>query len=353
LEGFNVAWVEEAHTLSASSLKMLRPTIRAKDSELWFSWNPRRKTDPVDLLFRAGDLPTGAVVVKSNWNDNPWFPAVLEQERQDDYRNLPRDEYDHVWEGGYSDTIPNAIILPAWFDACVDAHIKLGFKPLGQERVSYDPADSGDAKAVAHSHGSVILDARSTLEGRIDTATDWALTYAIDRKPDIFTWDADGMGMGLKRQITDAMTGKKIEIEAFRGSEAADNPESIYQRVDSEVKQPKTNKETFINKRTQYYWTLRDRMLRTFKAIDGGERVNNTDDLISFSSEIAELDALRSELCSIPRKYNSSGRIQLMTKQEMLKMDISSPNLADAVMMTQRAVQPRKKATAIRFEGWQ
>ena len=54
LEGFNRAWVEEAQTLSARSLSLLRPTIRAEDSELWFSWNPRRKTDPVvfsGLLF--------------------------------------------------------------------------------------------------------------------------------------------------------------------------------------------------------------------------------------------------------------------------------------------------------------
>ena len=48
LEGFKRAWVEEAQTLSTTSLALLRPTIRAPGSELWFSWNPRRKTDPVD-----------------------------------------------------------------------------------------------------------------------------------------------------------------------------------------------------------------------------------------------------------------------------------------------------------------
>jgi phage terminase large subunit len=39
LEGFRIAWVDEAQTLSARSLALLRPTIRAKDSELWASWN--------------------------------------------------------------------------------------------------------------------------------------------------------------------------------------------------------------------------------------------------------------------------------------------------------------------------
>ncbi|HEY7845769.1 MAG TPA: phage terminase large subunit, partial [Bradyrhizobium sp.] len=40
LEGFRIAWVDEAQSLSPRSLALLRPTIRAKDSELWASWNP-------------------------------------------------------------------------------------------------------------------------------------------------------------------------------------------------------------------------------------------------------------------------------------------------------------------------
>jgi phage terminase large subunit len=100
LEGFRVAWGEEAHTLSARSLKLLRPTIRAAGSELRFSWNPRRKTDAVDALLRGEGRPSRATVVKANWRDNPWFPPELEQERQDDQRDRP-DQYEHTWEGDY------------------------------------------------------------------------------------------------------------------------------------------------------------------------------------------------------------------------------------------------------------
>jgi len=117
LEGFKRAWVEEAQTLSAKSLRLLRPTIRSdptptsSGSELWFSWNPRRKTDPVDMMLRQGTLPTDSIVVKSNWSDNPWFPAVLEQERQDCLIATP-DEYEHVWDGGYA-TNTSAVSLSA------------------------------------------------------------------------------------------------------------------------------------------------------------------------------------------------------------------------------------------------
>ena len=101
LEGFDIAWCEEAQTMSAHSLRLLRPTIRGDDSELWFSWNPRRKADPVDMMFRQGKAPTNSAVVQANWCDNPWFPDVLEQERQDCLRDTP-EEYDHIWQGGYA-----------------------------------------------------------------------------------------------------------------------------------------------------------------------------------------------------------------------------------------------------------
>jgi len=52
LEGYNIAWVEEAQTLSARCLALLRPTIRAEGSEIWFSWNPRRKSEAVVLINR-------------------------------------------------------------------------------------------------------------------------------------------------------------------------------------------------------------------------------------------------------------------------------------------------------------
>jgi len=73
LEGYDVAWVEEAQTLSQKSLDMLRPTIRKPKSELWFSWNSRFKTDPVDALLRGPDAPPNSVVVQANYSDNPWF----------------------------------------------------------------------------------------------------------------------------------------------------------------------------------------------------------------------------------------------------------------------------------------
>jgi phage terminase large subunit len=100
LEGYDVAWVEEAQSLSKRSLQLLRPTIRKPGSELWFSWNPESDEDPVDVLLRGPHRPEDAAVVEANWRDNPWFTAELEEERSRD-QSAEDDDYGHVWEGEY------------------------------------------------------------------------------------------------------------------------------------------------------------------------------------------------------------------------------------------------------------
>lgn len=107
LEGFKRGWWEESQTATAHSMKLYRPTLRADGAERWFSWNPRRKTDPVDVLLRGPELPTGTVVVEANWRDNHWFTDELEMERQDTKRTDP-DQYAHIWEGEYVSVIDGA-----------------------------------------------------------------------------------------------------------------------------------------------------------------------------------------------------------------------------------------------------
>lgn len=148
LEGFKRAWVEEAQTLSSNSLQLLRPTIRAPGSELWFSWNARRKTDPVDLMLRGDEKPTGAIVVKANWRDNPWFTDELEQERLDCLRMSP-DQYDHIWEGGYLTVSSGAYYAKELADAKSSGRIcRIAADPLMTFRAIWDIGGTG-AKADA------------------------------------------------------------------------------------------------------------------------------------------------------------------------------------------------------------
>lgn len=100
LEGYDVAWVEEAQDLSQTSLDLLRPTIRKDGSELWFSWNPRDEYDAIDRFLRGSNAPKDAIVKQVNWNDNPWFPDVLRQEMERD-RAADAAKAAHIWDGEY------------------------------------------------------------------------------------------------------------------------------------------------------------------------------------------------------------------------------------------------------------
>lgn len=100
LEGFGIAWFEEAQSATQRSLDLLRPTIRSPGSELWFSWNPNHETDPIDVLLRGETPPPDSVVVCANYKNNPWFPDELKAELEYD-RGRDPEKYAHIWLGEY------------------------------------------------------------------------------------------------------------------------------------------------------------------------------------------------------------------------------------------------------------
>lgn len=100
LEGFDIAWFEEAQSCSQRSLDLLRPTIRKPGSELLFTWNPSMPTDPIEILLRGDNPPPDAIVKEVNFVNNPWFPDVLQEEMEYDKKRDP-DKYAHIWLGDY------------------------------------------------------------------------------------------------------------------------------------------------------------------------------------------------------------------------------------------------------------
>ena len=107
MEGISRVWVEEAQTVSKLSWDTLIPTIRLDDSEIWMTFNPELDTDETYKRFVVSP-PKNSVVVKMNWSDNPWFPPVLKQEK-DDLKERDYDAYLNVWEGNCKQTLEGAI----------------------------------------------------------------------------------------------------------------------------------------------------------------------------------------------------------------------------------------------------
>lgn len=109
LSGYKRAWVEEAATLSRTSLEVLTPTIRLPGSSIYYTWNPARDDDPVDEMFRCNSEaakernqkpPASAIVVTCSYASNPWFgEPLLTEMRECRARDL--DAFNHIWLGRY------------------------------------------------------------------------------------------------------------------------------------------------------------------------------------------------------------------------------------------------------------
>lgn len=94
-----IAWVEEAENVPEAAWRKLIPTVRAPGSEIWLTWNRESEESATNQRFIV-DAPENSIIIEVNWDDNPWFPAELEQERQNDLKYRP-EIYNHVWEGDY------------------------------------------------------------------------------------------------------------------------------------------------------------------------------------------------------------------------------------------------------------
>ena len=148
MEGIDIAWVEEAQTISDKSLEILIPTIRKQKSELWFSWNPRHQSDPIDKRFRGEVTPVNSIIKKVNFPDNPFFPKELDEEREFDQKNNP-ERYGHIWMGDYEPTAIGAI----WDRATLHAHRRPDPPEMNRIVEAVDPAVSEEG---GDEHGIIV-----------------------------------------------------------------------------------------------------------------------------------------------------------------------------------------------------
>lgn len=127
-EGIDVVWCEEAQAISKRSWDILIPTIRKDGSEIWISYNPELETDETHQRFTVNP-PPNCISVLVNYSDNPWFPAVLEDERLRCQLVDPKN-YDNIWEGKCKPAVAGAIYYDEMAAAEEDGQICL---------VPYDP----------------------------------------------------------------------------------------------------------------------------------------------------------------------------------------------------------------------
>ena len=150
LEGYDRCWIEEAQSVSAESLQMLIPTIRMNGSEIWASYNPNTEEDAIESL----KLREGAVIIKCNWNDNPWFTEKLAKDREADYKFNP-DLARHIWEGEYLAQADNSVMSRLAVHEAMEREIS----DEGDWQIAVDVARYGsDSSIISMRKGLVMKD---------------------------------------------------------------------------------------------------------------------------------------------------------------------------------------------------
>lgn len=163
LENFDIAWLEEASTISEKSWNLLTPTFRKPGSKIFCTWNPRSPKDPIDNFFRGEKKHPNAVTIEVNYYDNPFTSQeVLDEaefQKQKDY-----EKFEHVWLGKYEKNSEARIFrnfTVSEFDTPYDANFLFGLDfgysrdPLVLTRCFFGDYENGEI--VANDFGKTLF----------------------------------------------------------------------------------------------------------------------------------------------------------------------------------------------------
>lgn len=333
-EAVNRVWLEEAHTMTPSSREILYPTVfRTDNSELYASFNPKNRSDPVYLDFVSpGRRLRDAIVKKVTYLDNDWFPAGLEAERQETLREEP-DRYEHIWMGEPDDASAQRKVIPyALADLCMKAW---PHRPDdgAMAYVGLDVADTGkDFNAYVARKGPNIVDLDRWAR-RTTSQTARRVHNYIKRRGDVraLYYDRGGVGAGVRGTLGD-LDDVDYAVRPVSFGEAVKGPKRRYTRK-------ATNKDYFARRNAQLAWGLRLRALRTQRLMDERDpQAANIDPTtcLFINPRLPRVDFFLQELAQPEWSENTSGQVTIdKLPGERGKKDtlIHSPDLYDAAVL--------------------
>ena len=310
-EDVDVVWIEEAHKMSNSSWEILRNTIRKEGSEIWASFNPKNRYDPIyrDFVLRR---PEGAFIQKVNYMDNPWFPEELELNRLEDQREEP-ERYAHIWLGEPDDVSDARKVLPyALLNLCVEAWS--ADRPpetrTGLVHAGLDVADTGiDRNVWVARRGPELYRLERWSTTHLGRTARRANTHCLEEDAFRMYFDTGGIGAGVRSHLIDmdeeggdgAKAGSlTYDVRPINFGGAVDGADVIFTRG-------ATNADFFGYKRDQLGWGLRLRAEATQRWLDGDEV--DPERCLFINPEIKNLEDCLAEFSQPEWDENLSGKM--------------------------------------------
>lgn len=288
MEGIDYTWIEEAHNLTKDQWEVLEPTLLRKDnSQVWIIFNPRMRTDFVYKNFVV-NTPPDCLLRKVNYDENPFLSEqmlnIIEEKKQEN-----EEDFRHIYLGEPRNDAENSL-----FDyQSVDNAMNRNGDPSGAKVLGVDVARFGDDKS-AHviREGLYVHPIETRSKQLLTETTGWTANVIVKEHIDGTIIDTIGMGMSIHDHLM--MQG--------------------FYCVDGNFGMNADDKETYINKRAESYFRLRD-------AIDRGLSLPRDEELLE-------------ELVSITYQYTETGKIKITPKDKIKEELGRSPDKADALALT-------------------
>lgn len=123
ISNINITFIEEASQLSEKSWRLLVPSVtRTPNPKIIIAFNPDKEDDIVYKEFVAFTPPKNAFVKRVRWEDNPFFQdSTLYSIMLDDKERLPKELFEHIWEGKLSKNIEDSLFKNANFNPISEA----------------------------------------------------------------------------------------------------------------------------------------------------------------------------------------------------------------------------------------
>ena len=362
---FKYFLMEEAEKTKQHTIDTLGPTLRdTAGAELWYLWNTGSSQDPMSkefiIPYQAQLDKNGYyeddyhLIIKLTYKDNPWFEhddslrQELEKDRQKVERGImSKSRFNGIWNGKFNDDVANSVIKEDWFQACIDAHKKLGIDKRGAIVCAADPSDVGSDPFGFTTRQGIVFTRIDEIEGdNGNRKMDLACQQAIMDGCDSFGYDADGLGATLRDNVSAAFSGKKAKVFDYKGSTKIHDPRAEFKSETANLtNRDKTllNEDVLNNKKAQNVIGFAERVFKTWEAVVEG-KYHDPDDLISFDSETIKpemIEKLKAEACKTPIKPGNT--IKFYTKDELRKgvplpdgsrLKLPSPNLFDAAVLS-------------------
>lgn len=261
-----------------------------------------------------------------DWHDHPgksqdWYDKKRAKFESEGLLHVFAQEIDR----DYASSIDNIIIRPEWVEAAVDAHIKLGIKPMVDKVAGQDIADGGgDKNALAIRHG-VILTYCDHWAGLADDAPSIAKPPCIEFGVKMLYYDSVGVGVGFRAGMKKIAWPESIKVHAWSGADSVLDPDRPV--IPGDRDSPK-NEDQYLNLKAQAWFRLRNRFIKTYNAVRNGEKFDHNE-LISLDSKLPRLHELKMELSQAVHKPSANGKTMVEKKPN----GALSPNMADAIVM--------------------